>query len=172
MTSLDPIEALRAAFPEAVQDTQVFRGEVTIIVDRAQIVAVCQYCRTAPGLEYNFLSDVTGIDYYPQEPRFGIAYHLYSMIHNRSLRLKVLLPGDDPVVPSVVSEYPAANWPEREIFDLLGVTFEGHPDLRRILMPEGWDGYPLRKDYPLAYETVQFSFNFDDVDRFKPYATE
>ena len=99
-------------------------------------------------------------------------YHLYSMIHNRSLRLKVLLPSDDPVVPSVVEVYPAANWSEREIFDLLGVTFTGHPDMRRILLPEDWEGHPLRKDYPLGKETVQFSFNFDDVDQYKPYAQE
>ncbi len=172
MTALDPVEALQAAFPDAVQDTPLFREEITIVVSGERIVDVCRYCRDTAGLEYNFLSDITGIDYYPQEPRFGIAYHLYSMIHNRSLRLKVMLPGEEPTVPSVVSIYPAANWSEREIYDLFGVTFTGHPDLRRILMPENWEGHPLRKDYPLGYETVQFSFNFDEVDKHKPYAKE
>lgn len=172
MTPLDPVETLQAEFAQAVLDVQEFRGELTIVIAREHIVDVCRYCREAEGMGYNFLSDVTGVDYHPQEPRFGIAYHIYSMVHNRSLRLKVMLSEDDPVVPSVMSVYPTANWFEREIFDLFGVTFEGHPDLRRIMMPEGWDGHPLRKDYPLGYETVQFSFNFDDVDEHKPYATE
>ncbi len=172
MTALNPVETLQAQFADAVQSVEEFRGEITVTVDSEKIVEICRFCRDTEGLEYNFLSDVTGIDYLPQEPRFGIAYHLYSMIHNRSLRLKVLLPGDEPVVPSVVGIYPTANWMEREIFDLLGVAFTDHPDLRRILMPEGWDGHPLRKDYPLGYETVQFSFNFDEVDKYKPYAQE
>jgi NADH-quinone oxidoreductase subunit C len=172
MTDLNPVEALRAAFPDAVQDVQEFRGEITIIVDGEHIIEVCRYCRDTKGLDYNFLSDVAGVDYYPQEPRFAVCYHLYSMTRNRSLRLKVCLSGEDPVVPSVVSVYPAANWSEREILDLMGITFTGHPDPRRLLMPENWDGHPLRKDYPLGYETVQFSFNYDEVDKHKPYARE
>jgi NADH-quinone oxidoreductase subunit C len=169
---MNPVEALQAKFGEAIQDVQEFRGEIAVFVDAARIVDVCQYCRDTEGLQYNFLSDVTGIDYLPQKPRFGVAYNLYSMYHNRSLRLKVMLPGDEPEVPTVTSVYPAADWFEREIFDLLGVMFTDHPDMRRILMPDDWDGHPLRKDYPLGYETVQFSFNFDDIDKFKPYATE
>ena len=172
MTGLDPVAALRAAFPDAVLGVEEFRGDVTVVIEARRIVNVCCHCRDTSDLAYNFLSDITGIDYYPQEPRFGLAYHLYSMAHNRSLCLKVLLPGDNPVVPSLTPEFPAANWFEREIFDLLGVTFTGHPDMRRLLMPEDWDGHPLRKDYPLGYETVQFSFNYDEVDRHKPYAKE
>ncbi len=169
---LDPVEAITSAFPDAIQDVLEFRGEITLVVDSDYIVSVCRFCRDTKGLEYNFLSDVSGVDYYPQEPRFAVSYHLYSMVHNRSLRLKVYLPGDNPVVSSVTSVYPAANWSEREVYDLFGVYFTDHPDLRRILMPEGWDGHPLRKDYPLGYETVQFSFNFDEIDRHKPYARE
>lgn len=172
MTALNPVEALHTAFPDAIQGSEEFRDEITVWVDREKIVDVVRHCRVTEGLQYNFLSDITGIDYLPKEPRFGIAYHLYSMVHNRSLRLKVLLPGDDPTVPSIVTEFSSANWSEREIFDLLGVTFTDHPDLRRLLMPDGWDGHPLRKDYPLGYETVQFSFNFDEVDQYKPYAKE
>ncbi len=172
MTDLNPVEALRAAFPDAVQDVQEFRGETTVVVAGEQIVEVCRYCRDTKELAYDFLSDVVGVDYYPQEPRFAVCYHLYSMMHNRSLRLKVYLPGEDPVVPSVFPVYPAANWSEREIIDLMGITFTDHPDPRRLLMPENWDGHPLRKDYPLGYETVQFSFNFDEVDKYKPYAQE
>lgn len=150
-------------------DVQEFRGEVTVVVEREHLVEVCRFCQ---GLDYNFLSDVSGVDYYPQEPRFGIMYHLYSMLRNRTLRLKVYLSGDDPVCTSITSVYPAANWLEREIYDMLGITFTEHPDMRRILMPEDWEGHPLRKDYPLGYETVQFSFNFEEVDKHKPYAQE
>jgi NADH-quinone oxidoreductase subunit C len=172
MTTLDPIEALQTAFGDDIQDTLQFRGETTIMVAGEKIVEISRYCRDTKGLEYNFLSDVTGIDYYPQSPRFAVAYHLYSMVHNRTLRLKVYLSDEEPTVSSVTEVYPAANWLEREIYDLLGVTFTGHPDLRRILMPDNWEGHPLRKDYPLGYETVQFSFNFDEVDKHKPYAKE
>ncbi len=172
MTELDPKEALQAAFSDAIQDVLEFRGELTIVVDSDRIVDICRYCRDTKGLAYNFLSDVSGVDYFPQSPRFAVAYHMYSMVHNRELRLKVYLSDEDPTVPSVTGVYPTANWLEREIFDLLGVTFTDHPDLRRILMPDNWDGHPLRKDYPLGYETVQFSFNFDEVDKYKPYAQE
>jgi len=135
MTKLDPIEALQAAFGDAIEDVSTFRGDTTVVVSAAKIADIGRYCLQTEGLEYNLLSDVTGIDYYPQEPRFAVAYHLYSLPHNRSLRLKVYLPGDDPVVPSVTPVWPTANWFEREIYDLLGVTFTDHPDLRRILMP-------------------------------------
>ena len=135
MTKLDPVEALQAAFGDAIEDVATFRDEITVVVSGGQIADICRYCLQTRGLEYNQHSDVTGIDYFPQEPRFAVAYHLYSLIHNRSLRLKVYLPGDDPTVPSVTSVYPTANWFEREIYDLLGVTFTDHPDLRRILMP-------------------------------------
>ena len=172
MTTLDPIEALQTAFGDAIQDTLLFRGETTIMVAAEKIVEIARYCRDTKGLEYNFLSDVTGIDYYPQSPRFAVAYHLYSMVHNRTLRLKVYLSDEEPTVSSVTDVFPTANWLEREIYDLLGVTFTGHPDLRRILMPDNWEGHPLRKDFPLGYETVQFSFNFDEVDEHKPYAKE
>lgn len=172
MAELDPIVALNEAFADAVEGSETFRGETTVVVKAEQIVEICRCCRDTDGLKYNFLSDVTGVDYYPQEPRFALAYHLYSMYHNRSLRLKVYLSDDEPTVESVTSVFPSANWFEREAFDLLGITFTNHPDLRRILMPDDWDGHPLRKDYPLGYETVQFSFNFDEVDRHKPYARE
>lgn len=172
MTPLAPIATLRTALPDAVQDVVVFRDEVTAVIASTQIVEVCRFCRDTQGLDFNFLSGVTGVDYYPQEPRFALVYHLYSMLHNRSLTLKVFLPGQDLTISSVTSVYPSANWFEREAFDMLGIMFSDHPDLRRILMPEDWDGHPLRKDYPLGYETVQFSFNFDDVDKHKPYAKE
>jgi NADH-quinone oxidoreductase subunit C len=169
---MDPVTALQSAFPDAVQEVQPFRGEITILVDPDRIVDICRCCRDTKGLEYNFLSDVVGVDYYPQEPRFALVYHLYSMVHNHTLCLKTYLSGDEPTIASVTPVYPAANWQERECFDLLGITFTGHPDLRRILLPEDWNGHPLRKDYPLGYETVQFSFNAEEINRHKPYAKE
>jgi NADH-quinone oxidoreductase subunit C len=172
MTEMDPKEALQAEFGDVVQDVVEFRGDLTIVVDSDRIVDVCRYCRDTKELAYNFLSSVAGVDYFPQSPRFAIVYHMYSMTHNRALGLKVFLDDDEPTVPSVTDLYPTADWHEREIFDLFGVVFTGHPDLRRILMPDNWDGHPLRKDYPLGYETVQFSFNYDEVDRYKPYAQE
>jgi NADH-quinone oxidoreductase subunit C len=111
-------------------------------------VRICEFLRDAPDLRFNYLSDVTALDHYPNEPRFEVVYHLYSIETNQSLRVKVRLPGDEPRVTSVVPVWPGANAFEREVYDLFGVYFEGHPDLRRIVMPEDWEGYPLRKDYP------------------------
>jgi NADH-quinone oxidoreductase subunit C len=126
-------------------------------------------------LLYNFLSDISSVDYYPdynRPGRFGVCYHLYSMIYNRRIRLKVFVQEDEPVVPTLTVLWPAANWLEREIYDMMGIEFEGHPDLRRLLMPEDWNGHPARRDYPLGYETVMFSFNFDEINKHKPYAKE
>jgi NADH-quinone oxidoreductase subunit C len=172
MNALNPIEAARSAFGNAVQDVIESRGETTIVVDADQIVEVCRYFRDTSGLEYNFLSDVTAVDYLPNEPRFAVCYHLYSMVHNRRIRIKVYLPGDEPKIESITGVWLSANFQEREAYDMFGIVFEGHPNLRRILMPEDWEGYPQRKDYPLGYEPVQFSFNYEDINRLKPYAKE
>lgn len=163
------VDAIRTQFPDAVRDVIEFRGETAVVVDRQVIVEVAQFCRDTAGLEFNFLSDVCGVDYWPQEPRFAVCYHLYSVTRNHVLRLKVYTPNDDPVVPTVTGVYPAAGWQEREIWDMFGIKFEGHPDLRRILLPHDWAGHPLRKDYPLGYEEVQFSFNVDEVMSNKPH---
>jgi NADH-quinone oxidoreductase subunit C len=99
-------------------------------------------------------------------------YQMYSMHFGAYLRLKVRLPGDDASLPTATGLFPNANWHERELYDMFGITFAGHPDLRRVLMPEDWSGHPLRKDYPLGYEEVQFSFNWKEIDEKKPYAKE
>lgn len=173
--ALDPVEALKSAHPELVQDVHLFRDETTIIVAPKDIVSAARYLRDTPGLLYNFLSDISSVDYYPdynRPGRFGVCYHLYSMIYNRRIRLKVFVQEDEPVVPTLTVLWPAANWLEREIYDMMGIEFEGHPDLRRLLMPEDWNGHPARRDYPLGYETVMFSFNFDEINKHKPYAKE
>jgi NADH-quinone oxidoreductase subunit C len=171
----DTTQALLEQFGDAITTTDNFRGEETLIVSPSKIVEVCQFLRDTAGLEYKMLMDITGVDYYPQETqwgRFAICYHLLSIRWNHRLRLKVYWSdGDDPI-PSVTGVWSSANWEEREAYDMFGIEFSGHPDLRRILMPDDWQGFPQRRDYPLGYETVQFSFNFDEVNRHKPFAKE
>lgn len=172
---LDPAAALKSALPAALADVKEFRGETTLIINREHIVAAAQLMRDTPGLVYNFLSDISAVDYYPESSRperFGVSYHMYSMLYNRRLRLKVFVPEDDTTVATVTGVWPAANWLEREIFDMMGITFTGHPDMRRLLMPADWDGHPHRRDYPLGYETIQFSFNIEEILKHKPLAKE
>jgi NADH-quinone oxidoreductase subunit C len=143
------IAKLRTWRPTAIADLIYFRNELTIVVPREHLLSVAQYLVTETDLAFNFLSDVSGVDRFPIEPRFEVNYHLLSLSRREALRLRVRVPGEDAVVDSVVPVWPTANWHEREIYDLLGVRFEGHPDLRRMLMPNDWEGYPLRKDYPV-----------------------
>ena len=115
------------------------------------------------------------VDYWPdmtRPGRFGVSYHLYSMLYNRRIRLKVYLPDEDPEVETVTGVWPGANWLEREIADLMGIKFKGHPDQRRLMMPDDWNGHPHRRDYPLGYETVMFSFNAEEIMKHKPFAKE
>jgi NADH-quinone oxidoreductase subunit C len=133
----------------AVAEVIEFRGETTVVVSRENLRRVCEFVCGDAGLRFAFLSDITAVDKFPIEPRFELNYHLLSLERRARLRLKVRLSGQDAVVPSLVPVFPAANWHEREAYDLMGIRFEGHPDLRRILMPDDWEGYPLRKDYPV-----------------------
>jgi NADH-quinone oxidoreductase subunit C len=142
------LKKLREFAPESVESASQFRGELTSYIRPDGIIRVCEFLRDEPGLAFNFLSDVTAVDLYPNEPRFEVVYHLLSLQNAGRLRLKVRVNGEDPRVDSLVSVYPSANAFEREVFDLFGIQFTGHPYLRRILMPEDWEGHPLRKDYP------------------------
>jgi NADH-quinone oxidoreductase subunit C len=165
---LQPIvEKLEKAFGGPASE---YRGDVTLIVPREKIVAACEQVR-AEGFE--LLSALTAVDYWPQEdPRFHVVYQFTSVSKNLSLQLRVPVAGVDPTVPTVSHIYRNANWRERELWDMFGIKAEGHPDLRRILMPADWEGHPLRKDYPLGYEEPQFTFNFEEIDLRKPYAKE
>ncbi len=125
------------------------RDEMTIYVDRSHVREACALLRDNPDFRFNFLSDVTCVDRYPSEPRFEVVYHLLSIQKKERIRLKVRLDGSSPVVESITAVWPAANYFEREVFDLFGIRFTGHPYLRRIQMPEDWEGHPLRKDYPV-----------------------
>jgi NADH-quinone oxidoreductase subunit C len=142
------IQRLRAWSGAAVEDAQQFRGELTLWTPAASLRGVAEFLRDETNLSYKYLSDVTALDHYPNEPRFETVYHLCSIEHNQRLRLKVRLGGDNPRVDSLVPVFPAANAFEREVFDLFGVYFEGHPFMVRIVLPEDWEGHPLRKDYP------------------------
>ncbi len=133
----------------AVTGAKFDREELSIYIDRPFIREACVILRDHPANPFNFLSDVTCVDWYPSEPRFEVVYHLLSIPQKDRVRLKVRISGDDPSIESVTAVWPAANFFEREVFDLFGVRFQGHPYLRRILMPEDWEGYPLRKDYPV-----------------------
>jgi NADH-quinone oxidoreductase subunit C len=137
--------ALEAHDPSAITGGNFDRGEVTLLVDAAKIAAVCHFLKYEQ--EYIRLCTVTALDHYPMEPRFEVVYHLHSLAKNHYLRLKCAL-AEGATIPSATSVWRGANWYEREVFDLFGIVFEGHPNLTRILMPEGWEGHPLRKDFP------------------------
>lgn len=163
-------QALVAELGDAIIEVTGFRGEVTLIVSRERVIEVLTHLRDVQ--QFDMLTDETCVDYYPREPRFGILYQLYSIKRNIRVRVKTMLSEYDASVPSAVGAYRNANWLEREIYDLFGVNFEGHPDQRRILLPPDWEGHPLRRDIPVIVEENAFSFNRTRVDEEKPYATE
>jgi len=143
------VARLLAWNPAVVQEVKFDRDEMTIYVERGAIREACALLKEDPACPFNFLSDVTCVDWLPSEPRFEVIYHLLSIPKKERVRLKVRLESASPAVESVTSVWPGANYFEREVYDLFGVRFTGHPYLRRILMPEDWEGYPLRKDYPV-----------------------
>ncbi|MGB2673053.1 MAG: NADH-quinone oxidoreductase subunit C [Candidatus Acidiferrum sp.] len=143
------VEHLRAWNPNAIEEVIEFRGETTIVLPRKVLRAVAERCHDDAALQFNLLTDATCVDRFPHEPRFEVSYHLVSIPRRDKIRLQVRLAGSDPVIDSLVPVWPGANWLEREIFDLMGIRFTGHPDLRRILLPEDFEGHPLRKDFPV-----------------------
>jgi NADH-quinone oxidoreductase subunit C len=167
--SLQPVvTTLQARFGAQVSE---FRGDTSLIVPAEQITAICRAMRDE--LNFEMLIVETAVDYWPeQDPRFHLVYTLYSLDRNVTLTLRAPLAGNEPSIDSIEGIYPNANWHERELWDMFGIKFAGHSDLRRILMPHDWEGHPLRKDAPLGYEEVQFSFNVGEIDRRKPYAKE
>jgi NADH-quinone oxidoreductase subunit C len=142
------LERIRAAVPGLEPEAEVDRSVFWINLPKEALVRVVTLLRDDPELDYVMLSDLFGVDYPAREKRFELLYNLYSLRRNRRVFLRVKV-GENEPVPTLALLFQNANWAEREIYDLFGVPFEGHPDLRRILMPDDWDGYPLRKDYPL-----------------------
>ena len=161
---LDVVGDLEAAFGAKPGN---FRGQARVILAPEHIVEAARGLRDKHG--FDMLAALSAVDYWPQrEPRFHVVYEFKSTTKKLRLEARVPLSGDEPELDSITSVFPNANWHERELWDMFGLKIKNHPDLRRILMPEDWVGHPLRKDYPLGYEEVEFSFNFEDIDKRKP----
>ena len=150
-------DALIAMLQQAAPGVQVepaasFDAQQTLFVSRDDLPAAARALRDAPDLAFSLLAELTAVDFWPRAPRYEVVYTCVSIVHRRRLRLKVRLPADDAHVATVSGLWPAASWLEREVWDLFGIEFDGHPDPRRLLMPEDWDGHPLRKDYPVQIQ--------------------
>jgi len=144
------VSLIRNKFAGTIEEIIEAVGEVTVIAKREGLIEFMTFLRDEPSLRFNYLSDIGGLDLGEfAAPRFAVAYQLYSLQHNHRLRVKVFLAEDDTHLPTMWGLWKASNWLEREIYDMFGITFDGHPDLRRILMPADYDGYPLRKDFPI-----------------------
>jgi len=149
------VATLQAAVPEAeIAPAPGIDLQTTIYVSRDEVPALARALRDRPELAFDFLAELTAVDFWPKEPRYEVVYMLVSLAYRLRLRMKVRLPADDPHVATVSGIWPAANWLEREVWDLYGIAFDGHPDPRRLLMPEDWQGYPLRKDYPVQIRMI------------------
>jgi NADH-quinone oxidoreductase subunit C len=149
MDATSLIAVLRSSLPGARLEAVGSPDQSTLDVPAAWLARVCVALRDTPALRFVFLADLTAVDWWPREPRFEVVYLLVSIEHRMRLRVKVRVPGDRPELPTVETVWPAANWLEREVWDLFGIAFSEHSDLRRLLMPDDWEGHPLRKDYPV-----------------------
>ncbi len=157
---------LGECFDKKIESVHSFRGDSTAVIERGVLLEVMKVLREDPELSFEFVMDITAVDYLGEAPRFEVVYHLFSFSKNRRVRIKVRVPEEDPTIPSITSLWRGANWFEREVFDMYGITFSGHPDLRRILMYEEFEGHPLRKDYPIEgrQPTVE-SLEFPDSEK-------
>jgi NADH-quinone oxidoreductase subunit C len=149
-------QELRDHEPGSVLDTEFHRGRAVLVIDPPAVRPVLSHLH---GKGYTFLASLHGVDYYPDEPRLGVLYELLDMNRVARISVKARVPTDAPEIDSVVELFPGAEYPEREVYDMFGVTFNGHPDLRRILMPEDYEGYPQRRDFPIGGEPILFTFN-------------
>jgi NADH-quinone oxidoreductase subunit C len=166
MTPRQTVELLQQRFGNAIGETVEFRGEVSVFVARGKILDVCRYL--AGEHRFDMLTDLSGVDHYGEHPRFEVVYHLYSMPARIAVRLKVPVPEDDLVVDSVVDVWKTADWHEREAFDMFGIRFQGHPNLKRILMWDGYPHHPLRKDFPLAGLPAELPETAVEADTVRP----
>ncbi|MEW6665871.1 MAG: NADH-quinone oxidoreductase subunit C [Thermodesulfobacteriota bacterium] len=143
------LQKLKERFPGSVLETHSYRGDDTAVVRKEDILPICTFLRDDEELLYNFMMDLTAVDYLGKEPRFEVVIHLYSLRYNRRVRIKAKVSESDCSIDSIFPVWPAADWFEREAYDMYGIVFKGHPELRRILLYEEFQGHPLRKDYPL-----------------------
>ncbi|HHN64990.1 MAG TPA: NADH-quinone oxidoreductase subunit C [Nitrospirae bacterium] len=173
MEPLEIAERLKEHFPTEVIAVTEFRGQVSLTIKKERIVEICRWLHDEPDLYFDYLKDLCGVDYLGRKPvRFEVVYTLYSMKHGHMIRLKAEVSEDDPAIDSVIGIWRGADWHERECYDMFGIEFRGHPDLRRILLPEDWEGHPLRKDYPEkgpAEEWKGFQEVLDRAERLKVY---
>lgn len=160
------LEHIRERFSDRILETHSFRGDDTVVVEKDDLLSFMRFLRDDPEMSFDFLMDVTAVDWFEREPRYEVVYHLYSSEKNRRLRVKTSVPDDDPEVETVTGIWKGANWFEREVWDMYGIKIKGHPDLRRILMYDGFEGHPLRKDYlkDLRQPTVP-SLDFPDPQK-------
>jgi NADH-quinone oxidoreductase subunit C len=149
-------QELRDAHSESILDTEFHRGRAVLVADPAQIKVVVEHLKEKG---YAFLASLHGVDYYPHEPRLGVLYEMLDRTRVERISVKARVHTEDPRLESVVDLFPGAEFPEREVYDMFGVVFEGHPDLRRILMPEDYEGFPQRRDFPVGGEPVLFTYN-------------
>jgi NADH-quinone oxidoreductase subunit C len=165
-------EQINKVVPGALDEELEFRGERTLVIAQDHIKQVCQLLKSDQSLDFNLLSDISADDLLPDFPRFAVNYHLYSIPNNHRIRLRVFVEDPDEGPPTLGDVWPIATWLEMEVWDLMGVRFAGNNSLRRLFLPEDWQGHPLRKDYPLGYEEVQFSFNWEEISARKPSPKE
>ncbi|MBI4384034.1 MAG: NADH-quinone oxidoreductase subunit C [Nitrospinae bacterium] len=173
MTPQEIVEKVQASLPEDILKAELSLGDAVIHVSPEKLKKAAGFLKNDPDLAFDYLSDIRGVDYLnmEREPRFEAVYELHSLGKNHSLRIKVGLPEENPTLPTVSDLWRGAEFPERELYDMFGFNIEGLANLKRFIMPEGWEGHPLRKDYPLIVEPVAFSFNRDfksDLVKSKP----
>ena len=163
MTSEEIVEKVKAGLADLIQNTDLPQGDAVIFVAPDSLESVAKFLKNDADLKFDYLSDVRGVDYLleEREPRFEAVYQLYSIDNQHSIRLRVGREEDNPSVPTVSNLWKGALYPEQELFDMFGINVEGHPTMERLIMPKDWEGFPLRKDYPLTTETVAFSHNRD-----------
>ena len=161
MTSEEIIKKIKTDQGESIESSEVNLGDSVIFLGKEAAYSVLEYLKRDPDLDFDYLSHISGADYLNEdrEPRFEVVYELHSIDKNHSIRIRVGLDEEDPTVPTVSDLWKGALYPERELFDMFGFNIEGHPNLSRLIMPEEWEGNPLRKDYPLTLEDVTFSYN-------------
>ncbi len=166
------VDKINEAISGAIEEVKDFRGERTLIIKPNRLKKVCQLLHDDQELQYDLLSDIVADDLLPDFPRFAVSYHLFSIPYSHRLRLRVMVDDPDKGPQTMDSVWPIATWLEMEVWDLMGIRFKGNTSLRRLFLPEDWQGHPLRKDYPLGYEEVQFSFNWEEIAGRKPHPKE
>ncbi|MBI5142372.1 MAG: NADH-quinone oxidoreductase subunit C [Nitrospirae bacterium] len=170
MGPLQIAERIKEQFPDDVLGYTEFRDQVTVSVKRDNIVGICRYLHDDAEMGFDYPASLCGVDYMPREPRFEVVYNLYSIKHRHRIVLKADVPESDPNIDTVTGIWTGVNWHERETFDMYGINFNGHPDMRRILMPEDWEGHPLRKDYPVTGPAREWKGYEEVRDRKRKFA--